>query len=132
MERVEKKTEKPDVVLDEDKDHFYLNGVGVKENAKGRLKNKVAFWNCNGWGGDSHGGTEKTLGEMAAMEDVEMLCITDTRLDNYMGLRVQGMACNELKKYTGKTWVGHLVNRREDGRIGGRSYSTRSDGRESR
>ena len=91
----------------------------MAERGKDKINNKVAFWNCNGWGGDSHGGKEKTLGEMAAMEDVEMLCITDTRLDNHMGLRVQGSACNELKKYTGKTWTGHLINRREDGRIGG-------------
>ncbi len=51
MERVGKKTEKTDVILDEDLDHYYLNGVGVAERDRVMVRNKKAFWNCNGWGG---------------------------------------------------------------------------------
>ena len=49
MERLIPKTDRPDVIHDEDIDHFYLNGVGkvVKETVI--IKNKVIFWNCNGW-----------------------------------------------------------------------------------
>ena len=50
MERMCAKSEKPDVILDEDLDHFYLNGVGQNKGEDGVLINKVAFWNCNGWG----------------------------------------------------------------------------------
>ena len=119
MERICAGTDKPDVILDEDLDHFYLNGVKVAANDNGLEQNRVAFWNCNGWGGEMNGGKERILAEMAAHEGVDMICVTDTRLDNYMGLRVVGKICSELKKHTGKTWTGKDISRREDRRTGG-------------
>ena len=119
MERTAKKTEKADVILDEDLDHFYLNGVNIQDNGKVICKNSVAFWNCNGWGGELHTGKERTLAEMAANEAVDMICLTDTRLDNYIGLHVVAKATMELKKHTGKTWHGRPISRRENGKSGG-------------
>ncbi len=119
MERMVKKTEKADVILDEDLDHFYLNGVDIQENGKRVSKNAVAFWNCNGWGGELHTGKERTLAEMAATEGVDMICLTDTRLDNFIGLHVVAKTTNELKKHTGKTWHGRPISRRENGKSGG-------------
>ncbi len=119
MERVCVKTNKPDVILDEDLDHFYLNGVGSEVRESGVEVNRVAFWNCNGWRGELHVGKERTFGEMAANEDVEMICVLDTRLDGFLGLHVVGQTCEALKIHTGKSWVGREFSRKEDARAGG-------------
>jgi hypothetical protein len=70
-------------------------------------------------GGDLHTGKERTLVEMAANEGVDMICLTDTRLDDFMGLHVVGQTCEELKRHTGKTWAGRDISRKEDIRAGG-------------
>ena len=119
MERMCGKSDKPDVILDEDMDHFYLNGAGPIDKGDGTRMNKIAFWNCNGWRGELHVSKERTLGEMAANEDVEMICVTDTRLDNFSGLHVVENTCEELKRHTGKTWAGRDISRKEDIRAGG-------------
>ena len=51
-QRLVQKTNRPDVIHDEDTDHFYLNGVGEKENKGMEIRNNIIFWNCNGWRGD--------------------------------------------------------------------------------
>jgi hypothetical protein len=85
MERIVGKTERPDVVLDEDEDHYYLNGVGVgRENVT--KHNPVLFWNCNGIKSGDNNKVEMIV-EAADRECAEMICMLDTRLDNLDGLR---------------------------------------------
>ena len=49
------------------------------------------------------------LAEMAKMEEVEMICLLDTRLDNLGSLRTCDMTCRELGKRTGKNWTSRVV-----------------------
>ena len=87
MERMVPKTTRPDVVYDEDTDHFYLNGVGKVDKKDITQKNNIIFWNCNGWRGDGTIDKATLLGGIAKDEDAEMMCITDVRLDNWEGLK---------------------------------------------
>ncbi len=45
--------------------------------------NKVAFWNCGEKGGESHIGKGRTLGKVVANENISMICVTDTRIDDF-------------------------------------------------
>ena len=119
MERMVPKTTRPDVVYDEDTDHFYLNGVGKVEKKDITQKNNIIFWNCNGWKGDGTIDKATLLGGIAKDEDAEMMCITDVRLDNWEGLKGRASICRTLEKATGKTWGGEYISRREDKRVGG-------------
>jgi hypothetical protein len=124
MERVLPKTKYPDVILDEDEDHFYLNGVGPKKEVKEEY-NKIAFWNCNGWRGE-HTDRGLLLGEMLNREGVEMICLSDTRLDELDGMRTCGTVCGQLGKLTGKSWRGTNNVRKNKMNLGGAMilYST--------
>ena len=75
MERLILKTDRPDVIHDEDIDHFYLNGVGKVVKEPVVIKNKVIFWNCNGWKGDGTIDKAALLGGIARNEEAEMMCI---------------------------------------------------------
>ena len=119
MERMVPKTTRPDVVYDEDTDHFYLNGVGKVDKKDITQKNNIIFWNCNGWRGDRTIDKATLLGGIAKDEDAEMMCITDVRLDNWEGLKGRASLCRTLEKATGKTWGGEYISRREDKRVGG-------------
>jgi hypothetical protein len=56
-----------------------------------------------------------------------MICLTDTRLDNFIGLQVVARTTHELNKHTGKTWHGRPINRRENGKSGGAMILYTSD-----
>ena len=119
MERVIPKTDRPDVIHDEDIDHFYLNGVGKKRMEEVMVRNSVVFWNCNGWRGDGTIDKADLLGGIARDEKAEMICVTDIRLDNLEGMRGVKGICRRLGISTGKTWAGVHITRREDKKIGG-------------
>ena len=119
MERLIPKTDRPDVIHDEDIDHFYLNGVGKEVKETVIIKNKGIFWNCNGWKGDGTIDKAALLGSIARDEEAEMMCITDVRLDNLEGMRGKSNICRTLGRITGKTWAGEHIARREDKRSGG-------------
>ena len=59
------------------------------------------------------------VGETAQKEDVELICITDTRLNDLDGLRYLATTIREVNKRTGKTWSGKIIPRKEDMRVGG-------------
>ena len=119
MERLLPKSSRPDVIHDEDIDHFYLNGVGKKRIDEVVIKNSVIFWNCNGWRGDGTIDKADLLGAIAKDEGAEMMCITDVRLDNLDGMRGIKGICRRIGTSTGKTWAGVYISRREDKKSGG-------------
>ena len=119
MQRLVQKTNRPDVIHDEDTDHFYLNGVGKKENKGMEIRNNIIFWNCNSWRGDGTIDKATLLGAIARDEEADMMCITDVRLDNLDGLKGKSTICRTLGRITGKTWAGEYMARREDKRTGG-------------
>jgi hypothetical protein len=118
MERIVPKAEYPDVIYEEDSNHFYLNGVG-NPPSEDTTAIKVSFWNCNGWRGGDIMDKARFLAEMAKMEEVEMICLLDTRLDNLGSFRTCDMTCKELGKRTGKTWTSRVVARKDTMRVGG-------------
>ena len=119
MERLIPKTNRPDVIHDEDIDHFYLNGVGIRKEEEKITKNNIIFWNCNGWNGDVTIDKASLLGEVAKDEEAELICVTDVRLDEFGGLKGKSSVCRALERITGKTWRGEYITRKEDKRIGG-------------
>ena len=56
---------------------------------------------------------------MAKVEDVEMICLLDSRLDDLDSLRSCEMTCRELGRTTGKTWTSRLISRKDTMRVGG-------------
>ena len=119
MERLLPKSTRPDVIHDEDMDHFFLNGIGKKKTEEVIVKNSVIFWNCNSWRGDGTIDKADLLGAIARDEGAEMMCITDVRLDNLDGMRGIKGICRRLGTWTGKTWAGVYISRREDKKSGG-------------
>ena len=72
------------MVYDEDIDHFYLNGIGERvEEMITRLN--VLFWNSNGWKHGENVDKQRMICETAAREDIELIFLVDTRLDNMEG-----------------------------------------------
>ena len=125
MERLIPKSDRPDVIHDEDIDHFYLNGVGKKRAEEVTVRNSVVFWNCNGWRGDGTIDKADLLGGIARDENAEMICVTDIRLDNLDGMRMVKGICRRLGISTGKTLAGEHIARREEKKVVEHISSTR-------
>ena len=102
--RIREKGLFPDVVYDEDEDHYYLNSVGVAEKKIeiNMVRMKVIYWNCNGWGWGNATDKCTMVGRMIKMEGADMVCLTDTRLDGPQELWALGQLIATVERITGK------------------------------
>ena len=113
--RVREKGLFPDVVYDEDKDHYYINGVGpqvaIKEKKRDRMK--VIFWNCNGWGWNNNSADRSSMvGHFIEAENADMICVTDTRLCGVQELWALAEVERTVSRITGKTWGHRSISKR--------------------
>ena len=103
----------PDVVYDEDNDHYFVNGVKEDTYVKplDKAEMKTIFWNCNGWNVFKATDRCTSIGRMLDEENADMICLLDTRLSSREELWALGQLVTTVSRITGKTWGYRSVSK---------------------
>ena len=103
----------PDVVYDEDNDHYFVNGVSENRYVEPAEKSEMRciFWNCNGWNVFKATDRCTTIGRMLDDEKADMICLLDTRLSCRQELWALGQLMSTVSRITGKTWWYKSINK---------------------